>query len=127
MVHVRKMLLGVALAGAVAPAAAWAQEPPPVDGGVGVGGSVPSYLELILGRPSSSFSTFAKARTYTTSFTATVTATDQDAGAVLTFSIIGGPDAAKFTISPTTGVLTFIGTRPDEIICRDGRPPRRRQ
>ena len=73
----RKMLLGVALAGAVAPAAAWAQEPPPVDGGVGIGGSVPSYLELILGQPSSSFSTFAKARTYTTSFTATVTATDR--------------------------------------------------
>src|SRR6201999_2076321 len=77
VVHVRKILLGAALAGAVAPAAAWAQDPAPVDGGVGIGGSVPSYLELILGQPSSSFSTFAKARTYTTSFTATVTATDR--------------------------------------------------
>ena len=77
MVHVRKMLLSVALVTAVAPAAAWAQEPPPADGGVPIGGSVPSYLELTLGQPSSSFATFAKARTYTTSFTATVTATDR--------------------------------------------------
>jgi hypothetical protein len=77
VVHVRKMLLGVALATTVAPAAAWGQDPSPVDGGVPIGGSVPSYLELILGKPSSSFATFAKARTYTTSFTATVTATDR--------------------------------------------------
>ena len=77
MAHVRKILLGAALAAVAAPAAAWAQEPPPVDGGVPIGGSVPSYLELILGQPSSSFATFAKARTYTTSFAATVTATDR--------------------------------------------------
>ena len=38
----------------------------------------------------------------------TVMATDANAGAVLTYSIIGGADAAKFTINATTGVLTFI-------------------
>jgi hypothetical protein len=73
-----KILLGAALAAAVVPAAAArAQEPPPVGGGTGVGGVVPSYLELILGKPTSSLSTFAKARTYTSSFEAMVTATDR--------------------------------------------------
>jgi hypothetical protein len=76
-VHVRNILLGGALAAAVAPAAAWAQEPPPVDGGVGIGGSVASYLELILTQPASSFATFTRPRTYSTSFKATVTATDR--------------------------------------------------
>ena len=38
----------------------------------------------------------------------TVTATDPDAGPTLTYSIIGGADAAKFTINATTGVLTFV-------------------
>ncbi len=38
----------------------------------------------------------------------TVTATDADAGATLTYSISGGADAARFTINPTTGVLTFV-------------------
>ena len=42
----------------------------------------------------------------------TVTATDADAGATLTYSIIGGADAAMFTIDGTTGALTFI-TAPD--------------
>ena len=42
----------------------------------------------------------------------TVTATDADAGATLTYSIIGGADAAKFTINATTGVLDFV-SRPD--------------
>jgi hypothetical protein len=78
VVHVRKVLLGAALAAAVAPAAAWAQEPPPpVGGGVGVGGSVASYLELILTKPASSLATFARPRTYSTSFKATITATDR--------------------------------------------------
>jgi hypothetical protein len=73
-----KMLLGAALAAAVMPAAAArAQDPPPVGGGTGVGGVVPSYLELILSKPTSSFSHFAKARTYRSSFTAMVTATDR--------------------------------------------------
>ena len=38
----------------------------------------------------------------------TVTAVDQDAGAILTFSIAGGADAALFTIDPTTGALSFL-------------------
>jgi hypothetical protein len=73
----RRTALGVVLAAAVAPAAAWAQDPAPVGGGTEVGGSVPSYLELILTQPSASLSTFAKPRTYSTSFRAMVTATDK--------------------------------------------------
>ena len=38
----------------------------------------------------------------------TVTATDADATDVITYSITGGADAAKFTIHPTTGALQFI-------------------
>ena len=41
----------------------------------------------------------------------TVTATDADAGATLTYSIVGGADAAKFTIDVTTGALSFVGRR----------------
>ena len=37
----------------------------------------------------------------------TVTATDQDVGAIVTFSIAGGADAAKFAINPATGALSF--------------------
>jgi Ca2+-binding RTX toxin-like protein len=36
-----------------------------------------------------------------------VDATDPDAGAVLTYSIVGGADAALFTIDSTSGVLSF--------------------
>ena len=43
----------------------------------------------------------------TTSVT-TVTATDADVGASLTYSISGGADAAKFTINSSTGALSFI-------------------
>ncbi len=38
----------------------------------------------------------------------TVVATDANAGSVLTYSIIGGADAAKFTINAATGVLAFV-------------------
>jgi VCBS repeat-containing protein len=37
----------------------------------------------------------------------TVTATDVDAGQTLSYSIVGGADAARFTINPTTGALAF--------------------
>uniref|UniRef100_UPI0024DF6EDD cadherin domain-containing protein n=1 Tax=Rhabdaerophilum sp. SD176 TaxID=2983548 RepID=UPI0024DF6EDD len=37
----------------------------------------------------------------------TVSATDPDVGAVLTYSIVGGADGGKFTINPTTGALAF--------------------
>jgi T1SS-143 domain-containing protein len=43
-----------------------------------------------------------------TTFVTDVNATDVDAGTTLTYSIIGGLDAAKFTINPSTGVLSFI-------------------
>ena len=42
----------------------------------------------------------------------TVTATDEDAGTTLTYSISGGADRALFNIDRTSGVLTFI-TVPD--------------
>jgi VCBS repeat-containing protein len=38
----------------------------------------------------------------------TVTATDPDAGATLTYAISGGADAALFSINATTGALTFL-------------------
>ena len=38
----------------------------------------------------------------------TVSASDADAGATLTYSIAGGADAAKFTINTTTGALSFV-------------------
>jgi gliding motility-associated-like protein len=38
----------------------------------------------------------------------TVTATDPDAGQILTFSITGGVDSGLFSINSSTGVLTFI-------------------
>lgn len=38
----------------------------------------------------------------------TVTATDSDVTAALVYSITGGADAAKFTINPSSGALSFI-------------------
>lgn len=38
----------------------------------------------------------------------TVTATDPDAGTLLTYAIAGGADAARFTINSQTGALAFI-------------------
>src|SRR3546814_4798821 len=38
----------------------------------------------------------------------TVTAMDPDAGAVLAYSIVGGPDRALFSIDPSTGALAFL-------------------
>ena len=38
----------------------------------------------------------------------TVTSTDPDAGTTRTYSIIGGADAAKFTVDASTGVLAFV-------------------
>ena len=42
----------------------------------------------------------------------TVTATDEDAGTTLTYSITAGIDSARFNIDPSTGALTFK-TAPD--------------
>src|SRR5215471_6181223 len=38
----------------------------------------------------------------------TVAATDADAGTTLTYSIVGGADAGKFTINSSTGALSFV-------------------
>ena len=42
----------------------------------------------------------------------TVTAADPDAGAQITYAIVGGPDAARFTINPVTGSVNFV-SNPD--------------
>ena len=70
----RTILAATALSAVAAPAA-WAQTPP-IEGGTVVGGVTPSFLELTLTQPKASLSTFPRARTYTTSFDAMVTATD---------------------------------------------------
>src|SRR5262249_45106311 len=46
--------------------------------------------------------------TENTTAATTVTATDPDAAQTLSYSITGGPDAGKFTISSATGALSFI-------------------
>ena len=71
----RTILAGTVLAALAAPVAAWSQTPPIEDGTV-VGGSVPSFLELILMQPTTAFASFSKAKTYQLSFDAQVTATD---------------------------------------------------
>jgi hypothetical protein len=70
----RTILAATALSAVAAPAA-WAQTPP-IEGGTVVGGVTPSFLELTLTQPKAGLSTFPRARTYTTSFDAMVTATD---------------------------------------------------
>lgn len=50
---------------------------------------------------------FANVDENTTTAT-TVTATDPDAGAPLTYAIVGGIDAGRFTIDPATGVVSFF-------------------
>lgn len=55
------------------------------DGNSGVGGNVPpGFYELIIGSPKSSLSTFAKARTYTSSFSVSVTTSETAANLSLT-------------------------------------------
>src|SRR5258707_323117 len=38
----------------------------------------------------------------------TITAIDADAGSTLTYSIVGGADAARFTVDASTGALSFV-------------------
>ncbi len=45
----------------------------------------------------------------------TVTATDTDAGASLTYSLVGGADQGKFTINASTGALSFIAAPDYEV------------
>ena len=71
----RTILAGTALAALAAAPAAWSQTPP-IEGGTNVGGTVPSFLELILTQPSKGFASFSKTKSYEMSFNAQVTATD---------------------------------------------------
>jgi hypothetical protein len=72
----RTILAGTALAALAAPAAMAQTPPDPVSGGTNVGGSVPSFLELILTQPTKGFAAFSKTKSYEMSFDAQVTATD---------------------------------------------------
>jgi hypothetical protein len=71
----RTILAATALGALAAPAAAGAQTPP-IEGGTQVGGTVPSFLELILTQPKTGLDKFPRARTYTMKFEAQITATD---------------------------------------------------
>ena len=70
----RTILAATALSAVAAPAALGADAAD--RGRHEVGGVAPSFLELTLTQPKASLSTFPRARTYTTSFDALVTATD---------------------------------------------------
>jgi hypothetical protein len=72
----RTILAATALAALSAPAAAVAQTPDPVNGGTEIGGSVNSFLELILTQPAKGFAAFSKAKSYEMSFDAQATASD---------------------------------------------------
>ena len=68
-------IFAVSALSAVAAPAALAQTPP-ISGGTEVGGSVPSFLELIISQPSATLASFSKPKTYSSSFDVAVTTTD---------------------------------------------------
>ncbi len=71
----RTILAATVIGALVAPGAALAQTPP-VSGGTDIGGSVPSFLELILTQPAKGFAAFSKTKSYEMSFDVQITATD---------------------------------------------------
>jgi hypothetical protein len=71
----RTILAASAIGALVAPSAALAQTPP-VNGGTDIGGTVPSFLELIITQPAKGFATFSKTKVYDMSFDVSMTATD---------------------------------------------------
>jgi hypothetical protein len=71
----RTILAATVIGALAAPAAAMAQTPP-VSGGTDIGGSVPSFLELILTQPAKGFAAFSKTKSYEMSFDVQITATD---------------------------------------------------
>jgi hypothetical protein len=76
----RTILAATALGAVAVPAAALAQNPPdPVNGGTQIGGSAPSFLELIISQPKTTFKTFTKAKTYSAKFDVSATLTDDTA------------------------------------------------
>ena len=68
----RIIVAGTTLAALVAAPVASAQ----VDGGTEIGGSVPSFLELIISQPKANFASFSSAKTYSSAFDVQVVATD---------------------------------------------------
>ena len=63
-----------------------------------------------------------KSVTEQTQLSFTATATDPDAGTVLTYSVSGGVDAASFQINPSTGVLSFGQVnRKGDVVAKDPR------
>jgi len=76
----RTILAATALSAAAVPAAALAQSPPdPITGGTNIGGSVPSFLELIIAQPATTFTSFTKAKTYAANVGVQITTTDEQA------------------------------------------------
>jgi hypothetical protein len=71
----RTILAATVVGALAAPGAALAQTPP-VNGGTDIGGTVPSFLELILTQPAKGFAAFSKSKSYEMSFQAQITATD---------------------------------------------------
>jgi hypothetical protein len=72
----RTILAASAVCALAAPSAAMAQTPDPVNGGTEIGGSVNSFLELILPQPAKGFAAFSKKKSYEMSFDASATASD---------------------------------------------------
>lgn len=72
-----RTFIAASAVGAMAVAAPMASaQTAPVNGGTNIGGSVPSFLELIIGQPKATFASFTSAKTYSTSFDVAITATD---------------------------------------------------
>ena len=74
----RIILAATALGAAAVPAVAGAQTEP-ISGGTQIGGTTPSFMELILSQPATALTTFTKAKTYSTSVDASVIITDDTA------------------------------------------------
>lgn len=86
------VLAGAIAVAVVAAAPSASAQTPPIDGNIHIGGYASSTLELTITQPAAAtFSTFTKARTYSTSFTAAVTATDPGA----TLTLADGDAASK--------------------------------
>ena len=77
----RTILAVTALGAAGVPVGlAQAQSPPdPINGATVIGGLVSSFLEVSITQPTTAFTTFTKAKTYSASFDASVTTTDDAA------------------------------------------------
>jgi hypothetical protein len=71
----RTIVAATVIGALAAPSAAMAQTPP-VSGGTDIGGTVNSFLELILTQPAKGFAAFSKTKSYEMSFDAQITATD---------------------------------------------------